>query len=511
MKSEKRAGWRQGVELAALILLVLLPFGFAASNITTTGSVGVNTANPDATLHINGSLKTIHGTMEEVGKLNDSESGGTAKMLQGARGVFVANNYAYVTASTDNGLTIIDITDPTTPREVGQINDSEGGGTATTLDGAYGLYVVGDYAYVAANDDDGLSIIDVSDPSNPIEISQINSSGGEASVMNFARDVYVTGGYAYVTSSSDDSVTIIDVNDPTNPVEVGYIQDNSQGGDATRLDNTRDIFVEGKYAYVTAWSENSFSIFDVSDPTNIVEVGYVYDGFGASELSGPSGLYIQGGYAYVGATQDDALSIINISDPTNPEEVGSVKDDSVGGNAHMLQYPNRVVVAGGYAYVTSLDHGISVIDVSDPTSPVEVTFINDSEVGGTAPTLESPHGIFLSGGYAYVASVSDNGLSVIDLQGFSSHAASIGDLESEHTLSRDGCARRWERLRPLQPQHGRGRHPQPRGRRDYRESEHRSADDVPDEQRSRRRSQLRRRPEWVLRHRLSLVHTGRAA
>ncbi|MBD3352006.1 MAG: hypothetical protein GF364_11020 [Candidatus Lokiarchaeota archaeon] len=64
-----------------------------------------------------------------------------------------------------DGLEIIDISTPSSPSQEGQFYD---GGYAR------GVYVSGDYAYVA-DGDDGLEIIDISTPSSPSQVKQISS------------------------------------------------------------------------------------------------------------------------------------------------------------------------------------------------------------------------------------------------------------------------------------------------------------------------------------------------
>ncbi|MHA1341960.1 MAG: hypothetical protein ACTSO2_18480, partial [Promethearchaeota archaeon] len=69
--------------------------------------------------------------------------------------VYINGSLACVTDFND-GLEIINITDPTDPQEIGQYND---GGSA------WGVYVSGNIAYVA-DGDDGLEIINITDPTN---------------------------------------------------------------------------------------------------------------------------------------------------------------------------------------------------------------------------------------------------------------------------------------------------------------------------------------------------------
>ena len=53
-----------------------------------------------------------------------------------------------------------------------------------------------------------------------------------------------------------------------------------------------------------------------------------------------------------------------------------------------------VVVAGGYAYVAASEEGLRVIDVSTPSAPGEVGFVD---------TPDLALGVAVSGGFAYVA------------------------------------------------------------------------------------------------------------
>jgi len=72
--------------------------------------------------------------------------------FDGARDVFLRGDYAYVTADIADSLTIIDISNPTSPTQVSTIS-------AVNLDGAIGIFVRGNYVYVAARDADSLTIV----------------------------------------------------------------------------------------------------------------------------------------------------------------------------------------------------------------------------------------------------------------------------------------------------------------------------------------------------------------
>jgi hypothetical protein len=66
----------------------------------------------------------------------------------------------------------------------------------------------------------------------------------------------------------------------------------------------------------------------------------------------------------VTAYNDDSLQIVDISTPSSPSEVAYIQD------ATRLNGATNVVVSGSLAYVTSfIDDSLQIIDISTPASP----------------------------------------------------------------------------------------------------------------------------------------------
>ncbi len=74
----------------------------------------------------------------------------------------VQGDYAY--AGGRFGLTILDVSNPAQPVEIGHL-------ALPVVD----IEVAGDYAYIAAGDA-GLHLVDVSDPTAPVEVGRYNTS-----------------------------------------------------------------------------------------------------------------------------------------------------------------------------------------------------------------------------------------------------------------------------------------------------------------------------------------------
>ena len=84
--------------------------------------------------------------------------------------------YAVVTALVDDGVQIIDVTDPENPVTKGSIIDD----SASELDGAYAVstYTIENkhYAIVSGNTDNGIQILDITDPDTIIAKGIFNNN-----------------------------------------------------------------------------------------------------------------------------------------------------------------------------------------------------------------------------------------------------------------------------------------------------------------------------------------------
>ena len=116
--------------------------------------------------------------------------------------------------------------------------------------------------------------------------------------------------------------------------------------------------------------------------------------------------------------------------------MGQLVDDGV----LALDGATSVFVQGNYAYVTSLtdNNGLQVIDISDPTNPTGNTTMGqltkEYHSDGSLPTVCTltlrALSVFVQGNYAYVASLSDNGLQAIELGQNSLSNLEVGALEA---------------------------------------------------------------------------------
>ena len=209
------------------------------------------------------------------------------------------------------------------------------------------------YFYAVGYQSDALTIFDLSDPLLPL-IGSIQGAGTPPGGNWLYRPIrlVVFNNIAYVAAQLEDSLTIIDVSNPAAPALLGNIRGAGAPPGGNWLDAISGVFLgNGSYnglAYCTALADNALTIIDVSDPTNPSFVGSIQGAGGPNFLSSPRCVYVRGDYAYVTAGVDNALTIINVSNPAAPVFAGSIQG---AGAIPWLGHAEGLFVEGDYAYV----------------------------------------------------------------------------------------------------------------------------------------------------------------
>ena len=120
-------------------------------------------------------------------------------MLTGASYVVAAGHRLYVT--TPRGLFVVDCTDPMHPHLAGQYS------------GAFlrnPRCVAIQFRYAFVTDDDGLKVLDITEPTRPIPVR------GAVVPLRYAHRLYVARTYAYIADGAE-GLAIVDVENPERP------------------------------------------------------------------------------------------------------------------------------------------------------------------------------------------------------------------------------------------------------------------------------------------------------
>ncbi len=296
-------------------------------------------------------------------------------------GVRISGNLAYLTGEGGD-FNIVDISDPANQQLLGNLQ----------IPSLRGLAISGSHAYVVV--DNGMQIIDVSDPAHPIraEVSYPDSPV-------FARDQFYTGtvwdvaasqNYAYLAVNGI-GLIVVDVG-TTNCVAAAS---------AGTTGAVRDVAVNGNLAYV-AYEAAGLQVVDVGEPSSPVHLGGINDNILGIELSD--------GYAYtigpVGTRPSglrvSGLAVYYLHEGTNLTRVGRLSTTVAVAD---------LAVSGGFAYLASDNDGLQIVDVSNPTNAI---LVGGYKYGGTSPgSRPAAFGVAVSGNLIYLA-YGTAGLLVLD-------------------------------------------------------------------------------------------------
>jgi hypothetical protein len=270
------------------------------------------------------------------------------------------------------------------------------------------LKVVEGYAYIVSGLR-GLGIIDISNPEEPKEVGIYRSSNFTAhcqgvEIIDRIEESGEKKRYALVAYGSE-GLRVVDISHPDNPIEVSSFKKVIRGYPGGKKLHPWAVVSDGKYAYIAGGSAG-LSIIDISNLNNLVEVAY----FATSKKQ--PGMYIcdvaiMGDYAYL-ADKYFGLCIIKISDldEHEPEMVGSFAT----GTAGLAKKVERIIEVEGkdkknrYAFVVNFPNDLCMIDVTDPGNPFEIfTFKKEGRT----------HAVDIKGKYVFVGG--SKGLYVLDI------------------------------------------------------------------------------------------------
>lgn len=290
------------------------------------------------------------------------------------------------------GTTVLDASDPADLKFVTQWKAPEGGHNHK-VQVADGLLLTNFEAFRGGSPDRvGLSIFDLADPFAPREIGFWDSGG-----KGVHRIVYEGGRYAYVSATpegfSERIWVIVDVSDPTNPVEDGrwWWPGMKQGEEHLRdwpVHEERSVhhaMVNGDRAYLGFW-DSGMVILDISDHSDIKTISHIN-----WEVGGNTHTCLPLPAKNVVVVTDEAVTndcegdphqvrLVDVSDETNPEVIaicpepeGDFCERGLRFGAHNL-HENRPdsYRSEELVFTTYFNGGLRVYDVSDLRNPADI-------------------------------------------------------------------------------------------------------------------------------------------
>jgi choice-of-anchor B domain-containing protein len=253
-------------------------------------------------------------------------------------------DHAYITTEAEGGLMIVDLsplpqsTDlPVTVFEAPDWITSH----SLFIDENGRLYLNG-----ANRGNGGCIFYDLTqDPEAPVEVGEYDAF--------YVHDCFARGDTLYAAHILDGFFTIVDVSDPSNPVFMGQMETPNQFTHNCWLDDS------GQYLFTTDEKPNSYlAAYDVSDPTDIQLLDQLQTDPGSDAII--HNTYWLNGYV-VQSYYTEGVSIYDVSDPTNIVEVGRYDTSPFTGDGFNGAWGVYPFLPSGNLLVSDIEQGLFIL------------------------------------------------------------------------------------------------------------------------------------------------------
>jgi choice-of-anchor B domain-containing protein len=318
--------------------------------------------------------------------------------LTGSPGATGAGNWGYThrdgrrfaLTGTSLGTSIVEVTDPRNPRNVGFVP----GATSAWRE----IRTYGEYVYVTTEASHGLDIISMRNPDRPEKIQTWTRS------FRSAHSLWIDTERGFLFANGANGRTggmrVLDLGNPEDPEEVGswtgfYVHDS---------------YNRGTTLYAAAINDGFLGVLDVSNPADIFEVTRFFTG---GRFTHNAWLTRDGRYLF---TTDERLGRPlegwDLQNPLVPRKVSEYI-------AAPSSIPHNVLIDGDRLLVAHYTEGVHLLDVRNPERPALLGSY-DTFTDATCPT--SPFcgvwGAYIfPGSSVIVASDMQGGLFVLEYTG----------------------------------------------------------------------------------------------
>ncbi|GHF79895.1 hypothetical protein GCM10017161_03880 [Thalassotalea marina] len=311
------------------------------------------------------------------------------------------NNREYAIMGIRNGAIVVDVTDPTNIKEVGTVTGVDSGWRDVKVYQFFdsSLNVWQAYAYVTSEgsrqgDVDHVTIIDLN--SLPNSVSLVENS----KVVNTAHNVYISN-VDYTLNiplpNQTASLQLVGANNVggafqnyslSNPRSLsksnneyfgsGYTHDGSSinindaraQSDCGLSDGSCTVFLDFNEKEIKLWDisnpENSKQLSQISYNDVPVNNQYVHSGWGTDDQQY---ILVHDEFDEILGGLNSTVRIFSISDLNNPVQVGQWTGPTAA-------IDHNGFVRGNRYYMSNYTRGLTILDITDPTSPQEVGFFD---------------------------------------------------------------------------------------------------------------------------------------
>ncbi len=252
------------------------------------------------------------------------------------------NSFAYVVNETGGGCLIVDMSELPDKIETFEFTGDDG----RNFQSAHNVYIDNNgYLYIIGSNyrNGGCLIYDLNEnPTEPRFVGLYDAA--------YVHDAYARDNLLYTFEGGD--LVIVDITDIANPTILG---------NATSFGYTHNGWLsdDGKTLYTTDETLGAWVVsWDVSDPTDITLLDRWQSNPGSG--SAPHNAFVLGDFV-ITAYYTDGVTITNVSDPSNMIQVGNYDTSTASGgfNGAWGVYP---YLPSGNLLVTDVDNGLFVLE-----------------------------------------------------------------------------------------------------------------------------------------------------
>lgn len=265
------------------------------------------------------------------------------------RDIKTHDHYMYMVSEGGSGLQIVDLAD--LPNGVNYI-----GNNTAYFSTAHNIFIADGYAYVVgANNGSGIHILDLTDPTNPVQTAYYSASG-------YVHDVYVYDDTIY--AASEDTYDVVDVSNKSNPQLV------SQSAALPGIYAHSGWLTEDKRYFVACEEFNvrDVTVWDLQDRTSW---DLVVPSWQMPENTPTHNVFIRGQYAYM-SYYKDGFVCLDVSDPTNPVYVGRYDTYPSSSGTYEGAWGCYPFFPSGNVIISDISTGLYVLDFLPDNVPVEL-------------------------------------------------------------------------------------------------------------------------------------------
>ena len=327
------------------------------------------------------------------------------KELAGGRGARVNDLWGWTDPETEreiaivgrtDGTSFVDLTDPYNPVMLGNLPKTPGSRSAIWRD----MKVYADHAYIVADGagEHGVQVFDLRrlrDVSGePVTFEPDFHYDGIASAHNIVINPETP--YAYVVGASGGGETcggglhMLDLSEPAHPVFAGCFADTNTGRRGTGYSHDAQCVIyhgpdedyRGREICLGS-NENALSISDVTDKDNPVAISFA--SYPAVAYAHQGWLTDDHRYFYMNDEGDEPQGLVegtrtliwDLEDLDDPQHVG----DYI---ASTPDTDHNLYIVGNLMYQSNYGAGLRILDITEPTNPVEIAFFDNSPYGGAS-------------------------------------------------------------------------------------------------------------------------------